>query len=226
MASLVSKYAPTTFEDVAGQSEAVAKLRQLESRGWDGRVLWITGKSGTGKSTLARLVAASAASDPCCVETINAQDLSLDRCRELDRQCRFAPVWGGVHAIVVNEAHRLRGPVMSYLNDVLEAPHVVRNSCWIFTTTLDGELKLFDEDEIERVPFGSRTIPLRLKYDEGVTLEFALRCQKIAKAEGLDGKDLTDYVALVRKHNWNMRECLNAIDAGEMLPPVTQRKAG
>jgi hypothetical protein len=85
------------------------------------------------------------------------------------------------------------------------------------TTTTLGERKLFDDDEIERIPFGSRTIPIRLKSDEAVTLSFAIRARHVAQAEGLDGRDLTEYIALVRKHNHNLREVFQAIDAGLML---------
>lgn len=83
-----------------------------------------------------------------------------------------------------------------------------------FTTTLAGQQKLFNEDEIERVPFGSRTIPLRL--DSTNVVAFAERIRSVAQAANLDGKPLSDYIALVKRHNNNLRECLQAIDAGVM----------
>lgn len=215
--NLNQKYQPRCWADIAGQDEAVKQIQRLAERGLDGRVLWITGKSGTGKGSLAMVACHAAVGHSCAITTMNATDLSIDRCREIEKECRMSPVWGGCHAYCINECHRLRGLVLSYLNDLLELPHVMRTSFWAFTTTLDGEKKLFDEDEIESVPFGSRTIPIRLKYDESVTLAFALRAREIAQAEHLDGQPLDKYVACVRKHHHNLREVLNAIDAGEML---------
>lgn len=219
MLPMYEKYRPRRLDEVAGQTEAVAKIRQVTARGWN-RVFWLVGASGTGKTTLARIITAEASHRAYTME-LDAADLSIDRIRWIEDCCRYGALGEGgkatLHAFIVNEAHCLRGPILARLNTTLELPTVMANSVWCFTTTSAGERRLFDADEIERVPFGSRTIPIRLKSGDAVTLDFAIRAQNAAQAEGLDGKPLSEYVALVRRHNHNMREVFQAIDAGEML---------
>jgi len=219
MLPLYEQYRPRTLDDVTGQGEAVDKIRAVSARGWN-RVFWIVGSSGTGKTTLARIIADTASHRAYRME-MDAADLSIDKIRWIEDCCKYGALGEGgqpcLHSFIVNEAHCLRGPILARLNTTLELPTVMKNSVWVFTTTTAGERKLFDADEIERVPFGSRTIPVRLKANEQVTLDFAIRAKRIAEQEKLDGRPLEDYVALVRKHNHNMREVLQAVDAGEML---------
>src|SRR5947207_14425641 len=63
-APLVEKYRPQSWADVAGQEKVVAKLRALLARGaLAGRAYFLSGASGTGKTTIARLIAAEVASE-------------------------------------------------------------------------------------------------------------------------------------------------------------------
>ena len=71
MKTLHEQYRPSTFADVVGQDKAIARFRTVANRGIGGRCFWITGKSGTGKTTIARLVARELA-DPFCIEETNA----------------------------------------------------------------------------------------------------------------------------------------------------------
>jgi len=83
---LFERYRPKTFDEVAGQSRAVAVVEQLRSHGGlGGRAYWLAGPSGTGKTTLARLIAAELA-DECCIEEVDATNLSGARIRRLERQ--------------------------------------------------------------------------------------------------------------------------------------------
>lgn len=58
MLSLYEQYRPTTWADVVGQPKVVARIQLMAKRGLTGRAFWLTGASGTGKSTIARLIAA------------------------------------------------------------------------------------------------------------------------------------------------------------------------
>jgi len=60
---LYEKYRPKKLGGVLGQSKAVKKIERLLERGWGGRAYWISGASGTGKTTLARIIAAHGADD-------------------------------------------------------------------------------------------------------------------------------------------------------------------
>ena len=68
MATLTETYRPSTWSEVVGQDKAIGKLRAIGRNGFGGRAIWITGASGTGKITLARIVAAEVASDWATIE--------------------------------------------------------------------------------------------------------------------------------------------------------------
>ena len=75
---LHEKYRPRTWADVVGQAKAVRVLTALRDRsGFAGRSFWISGQSGTGKTTVARLIAAEVADD-WMTDELDASDL---RCR-------------------------------------------------------------------------------------------------------------------------------------------------
>jgi DNA polymerase III gamma/tau subunit len=58
MRSLYEQYRPSCWEEMAGQDKLVRGLSVLRRRGLVGRVFWLAGDSGTGKTTVARLIAA------------------------------------------------------------------------------------------------------------------------------------------------------------------------
>src|ERR1700726_4871299 len=88
MPSLADKHRPTCLEELAGQDAAIAQVRAVLERGWGGRAWWITGPSGTGKTTLARIIAAMGA-DELGTEEIDAQTLTPARLRDIEDTCRF-----------------------------------------------------------------------------------------------------------------------------------------
>src|SRR5262245_17092896 len=55
---LAEQYRPRAWADVVGQDRAVNRIQGLVKRGLGGRAFWLSGQSGTGKTTIARLIAA------------------------------------------------------------------------------------------------------------------------------------------------------------------------
>ena len=210
---LYEKYRPTTWDDVVGKGKAMKKVQRLIERGLGGRAILLTGESGQGKTTIARLIAQEIANEYATVE-LDAQRVTVDMLRELDRLCRCRPLGGGYHCFIINECHGLNTRVVSELQTILESSHVQRNSTWIFTTTTRGQKHLFDT-KFDAVPFLSRAIQIELDW-RGSELDFALRAREVAQKEGLDGKPLEDYLNLAVSNRCNLRAMFNAIESGCM----------
>jgi len=211
---LYEKYRPHTFDDVIGQDKAVTTIKRiLDRERWGGQAFWISGPSGTGKTTLARIIAEMGADDFCVEEYDSADRLTAEEVDKLDREIGMYG-WGkGGRAIIINEAHALRGPIIRRLLGLLERipSHVV----WCFTTTAEGLDKLFD-DQIDASPLLSRCHEIRLT-GQGLCKLFAARAQQIAQAEGLDGKPANYYETLFKENKNNFRRSLMAIADGRMM---------
>ena len=54
---LAETYRPKTFADVVAQDKVIDRIRTVGRHGLGGRAFWIAGQSGTGKTTIARLIA-------------------------------------------------------------------------------------------------------------------------------------------------------------------------
>lgn len=212
MSTLFEKWRPNTFAEVVGQTKAVAVLRRFIERGTlSGRAYWIAGPSGTGKSSLARLIALEVA-DPFNVEEVDATGLSAAAIQEIERQsyCRGLGAKPG-RAYCLNEAHGLNKAAVRQLLTTLE--RIPKHCVWIFTTTDAGQA-LFDG--IDTNPLLSRCVKLPMARF-GLAEAFAVRAKQIAEQECLDGKPIEQYIALVREQKLNFRSVLQAIESGLML---------
>jgi len=213
MNHLYEQYRPATFGDVLGQERIVKRLDVMRNRaGFGGACFWVSGKSGQGKTSIARLIAGELADDFCVVE-IDADALTPNTLRDIERDFHYSAMGKGGRALIVNEAHGLKRHVIRQLLVTLESlpDHVVV----IFTTTIEGENSLFDDYD-DASALLSRCVRLSLAT-QGLAQTFASRAAEIAKLEGLDGKPVSAYVRLVNENHGNMRAVLQAIESGAML---------
>lgn len=213
-AILADKYRPSRLDDVIGQPKAVALVQRVLSRGVGGRAIFIDGPTGTGKTTLAKIIAGTLA-DPFYVRELVGRDLNPATIRELDASLRLYSMGKGGRAVIVNEVHGIGRAALEVLLDVLEPGNIPGHACWIFTTTWDGSDQLF-ADCHDFPAFHSRCIRVSLT-NQGLAEPFAKRALEIARAEGLDGRPLAEYVKLARECKNNFRAMLTQIDAGAML---------
>lgn len=207
---LYEQYRPKSLAEVIGQAKAVKRIETTGNPG--GRAYWISGISGSGKTTLARIIAGMIADRHWIIEYDSADQF---RQSELEEWTQLMYVYGGGQggrALIINEAHGLRAPIIRQLLGVLE--RLPEHTAIVFTTTRDGQDSLFD-DEPDAHPLLSRCIELALTT-QGLAKPFAARAREIAQAEGLDGQPEAAYVKLCQRHHNNMRAVLQSVEAGEM----------
>lgn len=211
--NLHEQYRPASFADMVGQDKPIAQVQAVLSRGWGGRAWWITGMSGTGKSTLARIIAAEGA-DAFNVEEIDAGALTPAALRDLEESMRFRGFGAkSGKAFIVNESHGLRKDTIRLLLVVLE--RLPAHVAFIFTTTKAGQESLFEDDVTgDARPLLSRCTEIVLDNDDTTQRAFAARAREIAQREGIDGLPEAVYCSAVARAHGNMRAVLQRIESG------------
>ena len=141
---LHEQYRPRSWNEVIGQAKLLQRIDRLRKHGLAGRAYWLSGPSGTGKTTVARLIAEEVASE-WCIDEVDATDLSAARVREIERQSHSYGIGDRVgRAYIVNEAHGLNRATVRQLLTTLEGDRIPAHVVWVFTTTIEGERTLFD----------------------------------------------------------------------------------
>lgn len=213
--NLTEKYRPKKLTEIVGQPRAVNMLNRLKP---GGRAFYITGPSGTGKTSIAKIIARQVA-DQLYIREVVARQLKASDLKDFTDQWATTTMFGSGYAMIINESHGLRRDIVEILLDVLE--RLPDNCSMIFTTTRDGA-DLFEERQIDAGPFASRCILVNLvTYNKSRI--FAAYLRRIAKQENLNGRPLNDYMTLIEKHHYNLRAAIQEIETGAMMEPKTKQ---
>lgn len=132
--ALHDKYRPQTLAEVVGQDAICRSLAGVIANQSSHTFLFV-GPSGTGKTTLARIVAGEMGCTPADIEEVDAAtNTGIDDMRAVTSKLTYVP-WGGsvAKALIIDEVHRLSGQAWdSLLKSTEEPPNW---AYWFFCTT-------------------------------------------------------------------------------------------
>ncbi len=219
--ALYRKWRPQTFDEVSGQEHVLHTLRNAISSGRIAHAYLFSGPRGTGKTTMARLLAKAvnclspdpaARPDNTCaicaaitdgrmldlIELDAASNRGIDEIRDLRDKINFAPGQARYKVYIIDEVHMLTEPAFNALLKTLEEPPA--HAIFVLATTDPQKVPATIVSRCQ--PFAFRRLTVS---------EIVARVQDLVTAEGLSAEPEA-LTLIARQATGAMRDAVSLLD--------------
>jgi DNA polymerase-3 subunit gamma/tau len=232
--SLYRRHRPRTFADVVGQEHVVRTLANAVERGRVHHAYLFVGSRGTGKTSMAKILAAClnceqgptvspcgrcesclaihSASSMDVIEMDAASNNSVDDIRDLREKVAYAPVSGRHKVYILDEAHMLSQQAWNAFLKTLEEPPP--RTIFVLATTEAQKVLATVVDRCHRFDFGRPTVE-----------QVATVLRRVAEQERIEVRDSA--LALIARHaTGSFRDALGTLEqlltyaGGRMIEPA------
>ena len=209
---LYEKYRPKTLTDFIGQPKIKKQLQAIMQRPeFDRDAFWIQGPSGTGKTSLAHIIANQLVETDQAIIELDGDECNMAMINDLKYSIGLYPARGQWKVYIINEAHAMsKQAVQGWLTLLEKLP---KYRLVIFTTTESIQADLFGNFSS---PFARRCKVFSFT-NQGLAQDMARRAREIALTENLNGKPEQAYLRLVQECKNNFGMVLQRIEQAEMV---------